>query len=107
MAANLANAPEFLAVLHLRGSLGLSIWSSNLLSNAVGVGELDISHVLLESSCPVASACFSAQPLPTTLVQVRTVADHARCLLSLLDRIIDAEQSCMANPDLCVCGFVP
>ncbi|PIO67564.1 hypothetical protein TELCIR_10678 [Teladorsagia circumcincta] len=46
----------------------------------------------LESSCPVASACFSAQPLPTTLVQVRTVADHARCLLSLLDRIIDAEQ---------------
>ncbi|XGW10903.1 hypothetical protein V3C99_012419, partial [Haemonchus contortus] len=48
----------------------------------------------LESSCPVASACFSAttQSLPTASNQVRTVADHARCLLSILDRIIDAEQ---------------
>lgn len=48
----------------------------------------------LESSCPVASACFSSSPqsLSTTQSQVRTVADHARCLLSILDKIIDAEQ---------------
>ncbi|KAK5976580.1 hypothetical protein GCK32_011630 [Trichostrongylus colubriformis] len=48
----------------------------------------------LESSCPVASACFAGttHSLSTAPNQVRTVADHARCLLSMLDRIIDAEQ---------------
>ncbi|CAJ0608217.1 unnamed protein product [Cylicocyclus nassatus] len=48
----------------------------------------------LESSCPVAQACFSSQsPSPSNAQSpVRTVADHARFLLNLLDRIIDAEQ---------------
>ncbi|EYB89009.1 hypothetical protein Y032_0238g3295 [Ancylostoma ceylanicum] len=48
----------------------------------------------LESSCPVAQQCFSTSPQSLSTVQnpVRTIADHARFLLSLLDRIIDAEQ---------------
>ncbi|WKX93945.1 hypothetical protein Q1695_011314 [Nippostrongylus brasiliensis] len=48
----------------------------------------------LESSCPVASACFSGsgQSLNTSQSQVRTVADHARYLLALLDKIIDVDQ---------------
>ncbi|ETN75386.1 hypothetical protein NECAME_03768 [Necator americanus] len=49
---------------------------------------------LLESSCPVAQLCFasSLQSLSIVRSPIRTVTDHARYMLSLLDRIIDAAQ---------------
>ncbi|CAI4222021.1 unnamed protein product [Auanema sp. JU1783] len=47
----------------------------------------------LESSCPVASKCFMSAnySLSTTANPVRTVSDHSRFLLGLLDRIIDGD----------------
>ncbi|KAK6733758.1 hypothetical protein RB195_017487 [Necator americanus] len=50
--------------------------------------------VKLESSCPVAQLCFasSLQSLSIVRSPIRTVTDHARYMLSLLDRIIDAAQ---------------
>ncbi|KAJ1347175.1 Glb-27p [Parelaphostrongylus tenuis] len=49
----------------------------------------------LESSCPVVSQCFSSSQQELSTVHqcsVRTVAEHARFLLSMLDKIIDSEQ---------------
>ncbi|KAE9419542.1 hypothetical protein Angca_006622 [Angiostrongylus cantonensis] len=49
----------------------------------------------LESSCPVVAQCFSSSQKELSTVQqcsVRTVSDHARFLLSMLDKIIDSEQ---------------
>ncbi|CAB3404619.1 unnamed protein product [Caenorhabditis bovis] len=47
----------------------------------------------LESSCSVANQCFqsAAYSLSTSPNQVRTVADHSKYLLQLLDKIVEGE----------------
>ncbi|KJH46904.1 hypothetical protein DICVIV_07030 [Dictyocaulus viviparus] len=52
------------------------------------------SEFQLESSCPVVAQCFSStqQVLSTAQSSVRTVTDHAKFLLTMLDKIMDNEQ---------------
>ncbi|UMM16552.1 hypothetical protein L5515_013516 [Caenorhabditis briggsae] len=47
----------------------------------------------LESNCPIASQCFQSATysLSTNPCGVRTVADHAKYLLQLLDKIIEGD----------------
>ncbi|CAI5440650.1 unnamed protein product [Caenorhabditis angaria] len=47
----------------------------------------------LESTCPIVSQCFQSATysLSTNPNQVRTVADHAKYLLQLLDKIIEGD----------------
>uniref|UniRef100_A0A8R1HRI0 Globin domain-containing protein n=1 Tax=Caenorhabditis japonica TaxID=281687 RepID=A0A8R1HRI0_CAEJA len=58
-----------------------------------GTGVSVKEGIQLESNCPIVSQCFQSATysLSTNPNQVRTVADHAKYLLQLLDKIIEGD----------------